>query len=594
MPKRGGMRAGGGLLLLLLLLVVPRIVALDADAWPRLDWSTGIWTDEGFYTYNARNAVLFGKAELDEFNNRNLAPILDAVQRRVFTRFGVGLVQARMISVVCSLLALAFFYDALRRIWGRRIAVTGLLFLGAEAMFIQYNRLALLETPSVLWLCIALWALTLGTPAGWLLAGALAAGAIAWKTTFLLFLPVPLLAWLWRRVGDGGSGGGAHGVMRPAACYGAGAVVGAALYLALWGIPHGREIVRMNNYYRTAQTQPRSVRQALFFAERAFWGYRIGSNRPMLQYLETRAPVLTTLAILGLLTVPLGRTKARLSVRAARRRDLHRVFWLWVALGLAMLSILRYSPSRYYLTLYPAIAGLAAITLWRLPLLWRWARARQKGRWAALVICLPAFLLLYHLCVPVLYVLRVPLYEWVGRVLAAFLAFLLMYRLILRLRRLVPVRSLAVGGLALFLVVSLAQWAHWYATRTYYTRDLGREMAAIVRPEGVVLGDWAANLCLDNRLRGVPVLYGLANWRDPVQRLRAEYVLVFQTPFRILYWNRTAPEVVRPENQVRAFTIHDYRFRLYRVPPAIREKGDLRAAAVGTFGVGAPRERWRQ
>ena len=575
MRQRQWRRAVWGLLILALL-VVPRLLALDADTWPKLDWSTGIWTDEGFYTYNARNAVLFGKAELDEFNNRNLSPILDGIQRWVFTRFGVGLVQARVISVVCSLLSLAFFYDALRRVWGRRIAVTGLLLLGAETTYIQYNRLALMETPSVLWLCMALWALTLGTPVGWVLAGALAAGAIAWKTTFLIFLPVPLLAWLWRRA-EGG-----RGVARPAGYYALGAALGAALYLALWGIPHQREIVRMNNYYRTAQTQPRSVWQALWFAERAFWGYRIGSNRPMLQYLETRTPVLTTLAILGVLAIPLKRRRltGEETSRAERRRDGHRVLWLWAAMSLCMLAILRYSPSRYYLIAYPALAGLAAITLWRLPLLWRWARSRRGARWAP-VVCLPAFLLLYHLCVPALYVLDVPLYEWVGRVVAALLACVLMYRLLLRLPRLKPVRSLAAGLLALFLVISLAQWTHWYMTRSYYTRDLGREMAAIVPPGGVVLGDWTANLCLDNRIRGVPVLYKLANWRDPVNRLDADYVLVFQTPFRLQFWRRTAPEVVQSKNLVRSFTIYDYQFRLYRVPSAVGVKREIQAIVPG-------------
>ena len=64
-----------------LFLLGSRLLWLDADPWPRLDWSTGIWTDEGFYTYNARNAVLFGQAHLDEFNNDNLMPLLDMAQR---------------------------------------------------------------------------------------------------------------------------------------------------------------------------------------------------------------------------------------------------------------------------------------------------------------------------------------------------------------------------------------------------------------------------------------------------------------------------------------------------------------------------------
>ena len=115
-------------LLVVLALVLPRALFLNADAAPDLCWGTGIWTDEGFYTHNARNAVLFGQAELDGFNNRNLSPVLDLLQQGVFRTFGVGLIPVRALSVVFGLLALVFFYDGLRRTLGRRIAVTATLF----------------------------------------------------------------------------------------------------------------------------------------------------------------------------------------------------------------------------------------------------------------------------------------------------------------------------------------------------------------------------------------------------------------------------------------------------------------------------------
>ena len=43
-----------------------RTVALDTDAYGRLDWSAGLLTDEGFYTHNARNVALFGAPRTDE------------------------------------------------------------------------------------------------------------------------------------------------------------------------------------------------------------------------------------------------------------------------------------------------------------------------------------------------------------------------------------------------------------------------------------------------------------------------------------------------------------------------------------------------
>jgi hypothetical protein len=123
--------------------------------------------------------------------------------------------------------------------------------------------------------------------------------------------------------------------------------------------------------------------------------------------------------------------------------------------------------------------------------------------------------------------------------------------------------------LGLFLVVSLGQWTFWFVTRGYRTRDVARELAQIVnRPGDVLAGDWAPNLCLDNRVRAVPVLPGLANWRQPLETLGATYVLVAQTPYPIRWWKRQAPGVVAPQNLVRRFPFHDYTLHLYRVPAA--------------------------
>ena len=95
-----------GAALLLLPMVLLRCAALDSDAYPRLSWSSALLTDEGFYLHNARNRVLFGHAQTDQFNNALIMPALDAVQTGVFHLFGVGAVQARAVSVTLGLLTL--------------------------------------------------------------------------------------------------------------------------------------------------------------------------------------------------------------------------------------------------------------------------------------------------------------------------------------------------------------------------------------------------------------------------------------------------------------------------------------------------------
>lgn len=476
---------------LFVLFAALRLFALDADPPPSLDWTSGIWTDEGFYTYAARNAVLFGGTR-DDFHPEVLSPVLNAVQEAVFRTFGVGLVQARLISVACSLGALAFFGDGLRRVWGPCVALMGLLFLGGDAVFVFYNRLALLETPAVLVVCAAFWAYTLNRPWAWVLVGALAASALAFKTTFLLFLPLPALVWLMRRA------------WRPLGWYALGVALGAAAYWLGWGQAHGAEVVRLNHYYWTHQSQPRSLAEV----SADLWRAVFGPHRSVLGFLLSRSPVVILLALAGLV-LGCRRTGGKKEGAASSSptvlaRDTERLFQWWAVFGLGFLCLTRYAPTRYDLVVLPALAALAALSLRRLPLVWG--------------------------------------------------------------KRLLTVRVIRIAALALFLCVSLGQWGDWAATRGYRTRDVSRELAEIVPPGVTVAGDWAPGLCLNNRVRAVPVLPDLANGQDPLTTLRPGFVLVAQTPYPVRYWQRAAPSVVRPENVAAWFRVHDYTLILYRIP----------------------------
>ncbi len=147
--------------ILVFLIVLVRVVYPGSDAYARLTWSSALLTDEGFYIHNARNLVLFGHARTDEFNNALIMPLLHLAQVLVFRVWGVGAMQARSISIVASLLTLVVLCDALRRIWGLRCAWLCALLLGLDPAFALYNRLALMDTPACLPLCLAFWLWTL-------------------------------------------------------------------------------------------------------------------------------------------------------------------------------------------------------------------------------------------------------------------------------------------------------------------------------------------------------------------------------------------------------------------------------------------------
>ena len=521
-------------------LLVSRLLWLDADPWPRLDWSTGIWTDEGFYTYNARNATLFGRARLDEFNNANLMPLLDLAQRQVFHTFGVGLVSARSLSVVASLLALFFFADSLRRGFGKKTALTGLALLGTDAFYWGYSRLALMELPATLIHCAAFWCLSLGSSAGLVAAGVLAASTLAFKATYALFLPAPLLALGWAG-------------RKKALPYAAGALAGLAIYGALWGIPHRAEIAHMTNFYRVRQSQPRSLLEVKRCLDYATLGYRRTTKKYLLHCLETQAPVPTTVGLVGLLGIGWRR----------RKRDfLWRTLVCWAALGMGSLAISRYVPTRYFLLFLPALIALTVLTLPRLPGLWRLWRTQPKARARGLGI--PLFFLTYHYGVIVVDLATTPIIaEWVTLPLALGLTFWIVKQQ--PTLKALP-KNLVPGLVILTLVVNIGSCLHGLLTRTYTMRDTGRELGRKLPPGTVIAGE-ASSLCLENRLRAIPIFYpGLANDRDPIRVLKPDYLLIARSPTRMLYWSRIAPELIVPAHEVARPVLGSAALYLYQVP----------------------------
>jgi len=280
-----------------------RVVALDADPDFRLCWSSGLLTDEGFYTHNARNAVLLGQARTNEFNNMVLSPLVHAAQAVVFRAFGVGYPQARAISVVCSLLTLIVFFAALRRALGERVAWVGTLVLAWEHAYLMYNRMALLETPATLFLALAFYAwVRRGEGLAWsALAGVMTIVACSIKSLCAFFIPAPLLASWWS--------GRTH--KRDArweiAATAGGMVIAGLLYAGVWLLPHWREYRHMSDFYLTYQILPRNVMEAYADIRRAVLNYQYG----LMGYLFAHMPVTIFLALTTTLLVIFRREERR-------------------------------------------------------------------------------------------------------------------------------------------------------------------------------------------------------------------------------------------------------------------------------------------
>ncbi|HSV73932.1 MAG TPA: glycosyltransferase family 39 protein [Chthonomonadales bacterium] len=557
--------------------VALRTVALRSDSYTRLDWSAGLLTDEGFYMHNARNAILFGEARLDEFNNMLVSPVLHFLQMGVFSVVGVGSVQTRAISVVCGLATIALVWATLRPALGRTPAVLAAGFLAFDHVNLLYNRMGLMDTPATLGAAVALWAFgraAASEPGArrvrWALACGLAIGiTVVARSLCVYLLPAPFAAMWWLSR----SGGARRAWRVPAVATLAGVAIVGALYAWLWFAPNRAEIVRMNRYYRTEQIQPRSLEHLA----RNMYHAALGDFRGFSPYLFRHTPVAFGLAVVCLVALPLGGWRRLTRPDATNdhpRKDELRIgvtayMLAWLVLGWALLAVISYSPSRYYVSTYPALATIAALAAARWDdlraLLTGGAPAQRLARGAL------AWFLVYHAVQTfvhrqgVLPPLPTMLCLYGMPSVAAAAAALWTGGLAWPLRRGSPVAACV----ALWAVANAYWMADWGLSIRFTQWETSQRLGRILPPDAVLIGDVAPGLCMDNRIQAVNVIEGLCNYRSPVERWagRPRYIATLDGRWKGPYWMEHYPELVAPERRLLYAWVVRWPIGIYPVSP---------------------------
>lgn len=536
--------AGAAILLLMVCCLLLRVAALDSDAYTRLSWSSALLTDEGFYLHNARNCILFGHERTDEFNNALIMPTLHFVQIGVFRLFGVGVTQARLISVVCSLLTLWLFFLTLRRVFGARVAWIGTLFLGLDHVNLLQNRLALMDTPGALVLVAAFAAFACGAAGGrhtgkWLaLSGGLLGLAYTTRGLTAFFFPVPFFVLGWQRR------------WRDTLAVAGGMALALTLYAVVWWMPHRAELAQVNHYYLRDQLIPHSFRELRLMATFALFG----DLRGYASYLFRHTPVVFVLCLLALAAWPALLRRApdnKLPGADKATRDACTLtLGLWLLIPLLIFTFVRYAPSRYYVLFYPAMAGIAALTLESLPVVWQTALA---AGWKRAVL---GGFLTYHLALTFLphSAPWTPLALW-GLALAGALCAVAMPRWLPIARRETFPRT-AMTLLLLFWAIINAGWLTDWLTHLQYTqRDADHWLATNLPSGSVLIGDAAPGVCLDNRFLTVPVIPKLCNDTRPVERFAPapRTIVILEGKRNETWWRTRYPQFVTPRRCLKRF-----------------------------------------
>ena len=573
------------------LMVILRVYALDSDAFSHLSWSSALLTDEGFYTHNARNVVLFGQARTDQFNNMLIMPLLHRVQVWVFSTWGMGAVQARSISVVAGLLTLPVFYLTIRKCFGKHVALVGLLFLGLGHANLMYSRMALMDAPGALGLvCVfAAWvygvSLIAGKPGNravlawpWFaVCGVLL--VVTWVTRGMVIWLAPVPAALLLYAAGTDRANRAVWLKGLAAFAGASALC-LAVYLYIWYLPNKTELSQMNHYYFSHQLMPHGL-----FALRSNVTHALfGDSRGVSPYLFRHSPVEFALA-LALLTVwllPKGvvhdakPTSDRAGSRPGRvfdpdadpnqivsiRRMAGSFLGAWLIMAWITYAVISYSPDRYYVLFYPALAALAAYAVCNAEQL----RNRLQGSIAFAAIIT---FLAYHALESVLHhSADWLLYSTVVVVAALFWPRVLTYNMV-SFWRMIFHPALLLGC---WFIINASWSIDWLAHLTYVRRDADRWLAQNLPVNSVLIGDVAPGLCMDNLFTAVSVIPGLCNFEAPLESFagRPRYVAILDERFLEKYWLKTYPLAVADDLRIRHFpSIVKFPVGIYRVDDSV-------------------------
>jgi 4-amino-4-deoxy-L-arabinose transferase-like glycosyltransferase len=180
---------------LLLFVALAAFVAVDPPTG--FTRSSSPFTDEAWDIINARNFVLFGHWSTDDWNLYLLNFPFSVSTAAVFSVAGVGIVQARFISIVATALTVFVLGAGLRQALGRGPALIAAAAFGSAALVLYYGRLAYLEPVVALGVTLGtIGAIRATGPSSgrWgLLSGLALAVAIGTKPS-ALFLSIGLLA----------------------------------------------------------------------------------------------------------------------------------------------------------------------------------------------------------------------------------------------------------------------------------------------------------------------------------------------------------------------------------------------------------------
>jgi 4-amino-4-deoxy-L-arabinose transferase-like glycosyltransferase len=502
---------------LLLALVVRAAFPLADPPWRSTIGIT--WHDEGVWAHNARNKALFGAWRLDEWNPVYVSPVFTALEYASFSVLGVGLWQARLVSVIAGVAATFAIALGLRAIASPAAGLIGALLLALNFTWVMYSRVALLEATMIAALAGS-WACYVRMGRDWRWGTAAAAlGLVAFFTKasaafFLVALGLDgcWVVWrAWRGRTDWRSPE-VRGAVATLATLAAGTLLALAMFVG----PHWAEYSFYNLFVygsRRSSVGPGPL------MDRVSWF-------PVVHGFFTRQWLLTLAALAGL---------AALLSRYRRASAGERLLALWFLLGVFELVLHDLGNERRYVFLVPAMTALAALLLMHE----RRLVPAAVAAWPRRAVAASAPLLAAGLYVLAGSAARQAAWPDVSLSVRSGAAIAVVVTVALaagwrtlgpRLGRLAWSPRAALAAVAVIAAIDSTLVLRWAMHRTYRNHEASRAVGRLLPAGTLVQGKLANGLALDNGIRPLFIGPGFGNFGDRLRRPDVPWILTYSRP----------------------------------------------------------------
>ena len=335
--------AGCGLLALVVL-----GLQIAADPATGVTFSQSPFTDEGWSTLNARNVALLGRWATDEWQLYLVSLPFSLITAATFEVFGVGIIQARMTSIVASSLAVALLTLAVTRRFGPLSGLITGVGLAMSSLVLYYGRLAMLEPMVMLWLIGAAAAIALDREERWLVPGLVAGASLSLAVgTKPSSAAAALGIVIGAVVAAAGSDRFASQARRGATAIAVVAVAGGTWWALVRSIPGAWDAI--------VRIWPNQLPEASLGAV---------MDRVASYPVESDGAVRLAAPLLLATLIGLAVAAARWRSLAPGDRVLVGVCVGWFAVGMLVLLMVPYRPNRYVVPLLPPLAVLAGLGAW--------------------------------------------------------------------------------------------------------------------------------------------------------------------------------------------------------------------------------------